>query len=85
MTSLAFFASLGDVLVKVGIGVALYFLLSLLAIGAYTLWLEGEERRERQGVERRAFERHAAKELADHMRVVGGNHISSDERWGRAA
>jgi len=69
------------VLVRVGIGVVVYFLLSLIALGAYTAWCDYRERQNQQAAERFDFERHAAKELSDHLRVVGGNHIPSEERW----
>ena len=78
-------APLADLLLTIALGVAGYFLLSVFAVGAWVLSCEYSRRCSRDLAERLAFEEHADHELREHLRVVGGNGTSSDERWGRAA
>lgn len=69
-----------SILFMVGAGVIAYFL-TIFLTGLYVIWCQWEQRQNVEANERLAFERHAAKELRDHLRVVGGNRISSHERW----
>lgn len=68
-------------LLTIGLGLVGYFLLSLLLLGAWTAYCEWTLKRNRKLNERLAFDRHVDHELREHMRVVGGNRILSDERW----
>lgn len=76
---------MGGLLLTVALGVGAYFLLTIFAGAAYVLWCERQHRRCVERAERRAFERHVAKELRDDLRVIGGSRITSDERYGRPA
>lgn len=76
MTSLAPLASIGDTLVTLGLYVvaAAFIASASVAIAAHLAYRYTTK-------QERGYDQAPAPDSRDQLRVIGGNRISSDERW----